>query len=58
MRISNNNLWKLMNDLNINKLKLMEMAGISTNALLEPGEINHSESGRNSQLELTGNNHS
>ena len=26
--------------------------------VLEPGEINHSESGRNSQLELTGNNHS
>lgn len=47
-----------MEALNINKLKLMEMAGISTNALLEPGEINHSESGRNSQLEITGNNHS
>ena len=26
--------------------------------VLEPGEINHSESGRNSQLKLTGNNHS
>ena len=26
--------------------------------VLEPGEINHSESGRNSQLEITGNNHS
>ena len=32
--------------------------GSSVNPGTEPGEINHSESGRNSQLELTGNNHS
>lgn len=31
---------------------------LTDQGLLEPGEINHSESGRNSQLEITGNNHS
>ena len=33
MEISYNNLWKLMIDQNINKTKLKEMAGISTNAV-------------------------
>ena len=38
MEISYNNLWKLMIDQNINKSKLKEMAGISTNAVAKLGK--------------------
>ena len=38
MEISYNNLWKLMIDQNINKSKLKEMAGISTNAVTKLGK--------------------
>ena len=38
MKINYNNLWKLMIDLNMNKSKLKEISGISTNAIAKLGK--------------------